>query len=111
MPVVGIRELAKNVSQLISDVESSQEPAVITRHGRPVAMILAVDAAFVEDFVLAHAREYAESIRDADEALAAGRTRPLSSVLDDLDDAEATTAEEAASAADTNESAAELETR
>lgn len=85
MPVIGIRELARQVSRLVGDVESSREPAVITRHGRAVAMIVPVDAGALEDFVLANAPEFVESMRDADRELAAGRTRPLSDLRAELD--------------------------
>lgn len=84
MPVVGIRELARQVSHLVSEVEASREPAVITRRGRPVALIVPVDAAALEDFVLANAPEFVEGLRAADAELAAGATRPLSAVLDEL---------------------------
>lgn len=89
MPVIGIRELARQVSRLVGEVEETREPAVITRHGRAVAMIVPVDAAALEDFVLANAAEFAESLRDADAELAAGRTRPLSAVLEELEHEEA----------------------
>lgn len=78
MPVVGIRELARQVSRLITEVEKSGEPAVITRHGRAVAMIVPVDAAALEDFVLANAPELVEGMHAANAELAAGRTRSLS---------------------------------
>lgn len=87
MPVIGIRELARQVSRLVGEVESSREPAVITRHGRAVAMIVPVDAGALEDFVLANAPEFAVSTRDADRELAAGATRPLSDLRKELEDA------------------------
>lgn len=85
MPIVGIRELACQSSRLISDVETSREPAVITRHGRPVAMIVPVDGDALEDFVLAHATEFVEGVGAADAELAAGKTRPLSALLAELE--------------------------
>jgi antitoxin (DNA-binding transcriptional repressor) of toxin-antitoxin stability system len=85
VPVVGIRELARQVSRLVGEVEASREPAVITRHGRAVAMIVPVDAAALEDFLLSNAPEFVEGIREADRELAAGETRPLSAVLADLE--------------------------
>lgn len=90
MPVVGIRELARQVSRLVGEVEESREPAVITRRGRPVALIVPVDQAALEDFVLANAPEFVDATRAADAELAAGQTRPLSTVLAELEhDAEA----------------------
>jgi prevent-host-death family protein len=85
VPVVGIRELARQVSRLVGEVEESREPAVITRRGRPVALIVPVDAAALEDFVLANAPEFVDAARAAGAELAAGQTRPLSAVLEELE--------------------------
>ena len=38
--IVGIREFSKRTSAVIDAVEETQTPAVITRHGRPVATII-----------------------------------------------------------------------
>lgn len=89
MPVIGIRELANQASRLVSQVAKSGEPAIITRHGRAVAMLVPVDSAALEDFVLANAPEFVESRRAADEDLAAGRTRPLADLRAELADAAA----------------------
>jgi antitoxin (DNA-binding transcriptional repressor) of toxin-antitoxin stability system len=83
VPVVGVRELARQVSRLVSEVERSREPAVITRHGKAVALLLPIDSDTLEDFVLTHAPEFADSIREADTELAEGATKPLSAVLAD----------------------------
>ena len=85
MPTVSIRDLARRSSQVVDDVTSSGRPAIITRRGKPVGALIAIDPDELEDFVLANAPEYARSMRDADDDLARGRTRPLSAVLDELD--------------------------
>jgi antitoxin (DNA-binding transcriptional repressor) of toxin-antitoxin stability system len=86
VPIIGIRELARQVSRLIGDVESSREPALITRHGKPIAMIVPVDAEAVEDLVLASGPEFVAAMREADAELAAGKTRSLDDVLADADE-------------------------
>lgn len=86
MPIVGIRELARQVSRVVGGVEESREPALITRHGRPVALLVPVSADLLEDFVLASAPEFVEAMRDADRELAAGETRPLEDVLAGVDE-------------------------
>lgn len=107
MPVVGIRELANAASRLVSDVESSREPAVITRRGRPVALIVPVNATALEDFVLANAPEFVESMREGDRELAAGTTVSLSALRAEFaaTDAAEDAAEELAAATMTRRSA------
>jgi prevent-host-death family protein len=87
MPTVSIRELANNASGVISEVTASGRPAVVTKHGQPVAAVVPIDEDALEDFVLANAPEFVEGRRAADEELAAGQTRSLESVVADLDDA------------------------
>lgn len=77
MPVVNIRELARSTSRVIGDVARTKRPAVVTRSGRPVAVVSALDADDLEDWVLANAPEFVRSLRTADEDLAKGRTISL----------------------------------
>lgn len=89
MPTVSIRDLARRSSQVVDDVTSSGRPAIITRRGKPVGALIAIDPDELEDFVLASAPEYARSMRDADADLAKGRTRTLAGVIDELADTRA----------------------
>lgn len=84
MPTVSIRDLARRSSRVVDDVSSSGRPAIITRRGKPVGALIAIDPDELEDFVLANAPEYARSMRDADADLAKGRTRTLADVIDEL---------------------------
>lgn len=84
MPTVSIRDLARRSSRVVDDVSSSGRPAIITRRGKPVAALIAIDPDELEAFVLANAPEYARSMRDADADLAKGRTRTLADVIDEL---------------------------
>ncbi|MGH2445220.1 MAG: type II toxin-antitoxin system Phd/YefM family antitoxin [Candidatus Limnocylindria bacterium] len=77
MPTISIRDLARRSSQVVDGVTRSGRPGIITRRGRPVAALIAIDPEGLEDFVLASAPEYARSIKDADADLAKGRTRSL----------------------------------
>jgi prevent-host-death family protein len=85
VPTISIRDLARRSSQVVNDVTSSGRPAIITRRGKPVGALIAIDADELEEFVLANAPEYARSMRDADADLAKGRTRTLSDVIDEID--------------------------
>jgi prevent-host-death family protein len=54
---IGIKELKNTASRVIEEVESG-ERVVVTKRGRPIALILSMEDA--EDFVLAYAHEYVE---------------------------------------------------
>jgi prevent-host-death family protein len=83
---IGIRDLARHASSIISDIEQTKEPALITRRGRPVAYVLPVDSVEFEDFVLAHAPEFVEGMAAADAELAAGETTSLAEARRQLED-------------------------
>ena len=84
MGTIGIRDLSRNTSQVIDQVSSTGSPMIVTKHGRPVAAVVAVDPDALEDFVLATAPEYATARRAADADLTAGRARPAAAVLDQI---------------------------
>ena len=84
MGTIGIRDLSRNASQVIDQVSTTGNPMIVTKHGRPVVAVIAVDPDALEDFVLATAPEYAAAMGAADADLAAGRARPASAVFDDL---------------------------
>jgi prevent-host-death family protein len=81
---IGIRDLSRNASRVIDQVSATGSPMIVTKHGRPVAAVVAVDPEALEDFVLATAPEYVAARRTADADLAAGRTRPAADVFDQI---------------------------
>lgn len=83
--MLGIREFSQNVSRTLHAVIETGKPVLITRHGHPVAAIVAVDDDRFEDFVMAHAPEFTLGMRAADEELERGMTRPLHEVLAEAD--------------------------
>ncbi len=85
MSTIGVRELARHASSIINDIEQNKEPALITRHGRPVVYMLPVDSAEFEDFVLAHAPQFVEGMAAADYELAASETTSLTDVRAELE--------------------------
>jgi antitoxin (DNA-binding transcriptional repressor) of toxin-antitoxin stability system len=87
MSTIGVRDLARHASSIISDLEQTREPALITRRGRPVAYMLPVDSEQFEDFVLAHAPEFVEGMAIADAELATGETISLAEARRQLEDA------------------------
>ena len=85
MTTISIRDLGRRPSQVIDEVLRTGRPAIITRHGRPVTAMVAVDPDELEDFVLAHAPEYVRSTRAADADLRAGRARAADEVFAEVD--------------------------
>jgi prevent-host-death family protein len=71
---IGIKELKATASAIIDEVEGGAA-YVITKRGRPAAVLLPVEDA--EDLVLANADEYVRMRRDARAAYRAGRTTDL----------------------------------
>lgn len=88
MATVGIRELARRASAVMREVRETGKPAVVTDRGKPVGVIYPIEPDSFEDHVLANAPEFIEDLRQADEALRAGRTRSLSQALEAADRAD-----------------------
>ncbi|MGH9066252.1 MAG: type II toxin-antitoxin system Phd/YefM family antitoxin [Acidimicrobiales bacterium] len=83
MATVGIRELANNTSAVVDEVARSGRPALVTRHGKPVAAVVPVDEEELLDWVLANAPEYVRSMAETDAAIAQGeRGIPLEDYQD-----------------------------
>lgn len=74
MAEIGIKELKTRASAVIERVEEGAA-YVITRRGRPAAVLLPIEEA--EDLVLANADEYLRMRRSARAAYAKGRTIKL----------------------------------
>jgi len=77
MAEIGVKELKATASAVIEDVESGAA-YIVTKRGRPAAVLLPVDEA--EDLVLANADEYIQMRRTARRAYAKRRTTGLKDV-------------------------------
>lgn len=75
MAEIGIKELKASASAVIEGVEGGAA-YVVTKRGRPAAVLLPIDEA--EDLVLAHADAYIRMRRQARAAYAKRRTISLS---------------------------------
>lgn len=82
MPVVGIRQLARNASAIIRDVSKTRMPTVVTDRGKPVGVIYPFDEEDLEDYVLANAPEFIARREQADRDIAEGRAIPLEELLE-----------------------------
>jgi prevent-host-death family protein len=74
MAEIGIKDLKSGASRVIDEV-SSGKSYVVTKRGRPAAVIMPVEEA--EDLVLAHAEEFIAMRRRAREAYRRGRSQAL----------------------------------
>ena len=78
MAEIGVKELKATVSAVIEQVESGAA-YIITKRGRPAAVLLPVEEA--EDLVLANADEYVRMRREARAAYAKGRATSLGELI------------------------------
>lgn len=60
--VIGIRELARNVSKVIDSVEARQ-PVLITKHGTPVALMLPINPELLEEFLTKTVKQMYPSLK------------------------------------------------
>jgi prevent-host-death family protein len=74
VPEIGVKDLKANASKVIDEVQAGAS-YVVTKRGRPAAVIVPVEEA--EDLVLANAEEFIRMRRTAREDLAKGRTVKL----------------------------------
>ena len=61
MRLVGVREAQAQLSGLVS--KSQKERIILTRHGKPVAVLSGVEGMDVEDVLLGQDRSFAKHIR------------------------------------------------
>lgn len=74
---VGIRELKNHTAEIVRAVDEGGRAIVVTRRGRPTALILPIDSPEAEGYALAHAPEIVSSLRQAEADHRAGRTVSL----------------------------------
>ena len=85
MQTIGIRELSNNTSSVVEEVSRSGRPMLVTKNGKPVAALIAVDEEALLDYVLATSPDYVRSINLAESEISQGdRGRDLEEVLAEL---------------------------
>lgn len=77
MAEIGIKELKSGASRVVDEVAAGRS-YVVTKRGRPAAVIVSVEEA--EDIVLANAEELITMRRRAREAYRRGRTTALEDI-------------------------------
>jgi prevent-host-death family protein len=76
---VGVRDLKNRTTEILRSLEKSGSAVVVTRHGKPAALILPMGSPEAEDYILSHAPEVVASLREAEADLRSGRTTTLKS--------------------------------
>jgi len=90
METVGVRDLANRASAVLDQLEQGGQPVIVTRHGRPVAVLSAIDAEEFYDYLLAHSPEFVAGREAAEERFAHGEYgEPLDDVIAELDGGDA----------------------
>jgi prevent-host-death family protein len=59
MPLIGVRELREQTAEVLRRVREEKAEYVITHQGRPIAMLLPVDAEAVEEAIVEVGRQAA----------------------------------------------------
>lgn len=89
MESYGIRELQRRPSEIVEQVEKTGRPALVTRYGKLAAVLMPIDSDAFEDYVMANAPEFVASMREAEEDVREGRTRPAEEIIAEIDAEEA----------------------
>ena len=71
MSTITQRELSNHTGKVLDELPTSGR-AFVTRHGKPVAVILPIDAEVLYDYVLANVPDYLQAMTEVDSKLAAG---------------------------------------
>ncbi len=84
--IIPFTEARARLSDLLDEVERRHEHVVITRNGRPTAVVLSVDEyeALEETLEIIQDEETLAALREAEEDVRAGRVRPWEDVKHDL---------------------------
>jgi prevent-host-death family protein len=86
MTTISIRDLSRTPGDVLDELARSGKPTVVTRHGLPVAALVAIDEAALEDYILATAPEFVRSMNRATADLKAGRVIPATALFAGLDE-------------------------
>lgn len=81
MPHVSIRDLQRNAGGVVKKVAASGRPTVVTSRGEPVAAVVPIAAADLEDWIMANAPDFVAGRTHADAELSGGETTSLDDFL------------------------------
>ena len=81
MPVIGLRDLSRKTRDVVERLEHDDEPIVITRHGRPIAMLSRVPEDQTASVALAVAPRFVADRERAAQEIEAGEGEPATALL------------------------------
>lgn len=90
MPMIGVRELRQQTSEVMRRIKEEQAEYIITYQGRPVAVLLPLDEQVVEQAILQLGRqESAQSLQNYQDVAEKVReqwltTKPTQELLDEV---------------------------
>ncbi len=84
MPVIGVRELSRGTADVIKGLQSGGEPVVITKQGKPIATLTAVDPTEAQNLVLGLAPDIRETSSTVEVEASPRKTRSLDEVSQQL---------------------------
>jgi prevent-host-death family protein len=81
-----VRDLANRASAVLDELEHGGQPVIVTRRGRPIAVLSAIDAEAFYDYVLARSPEFVAGRQAAEVRFARGEYgEPLDDVMAELE--------------------------
>ncbi len=72
MKIVPLVDVKARLSSYVDAIQSDREPVIITRHGKPAAMLVPIDEEAIERKMLANSPRFREMVAEALEAYRAG---------------------------------------
>ena len=80
---VSVRELADTTSRVVREVSETGQPRIITNRGVPVAAIVPINQAELENLILSSLPDFVSSMESANEELAEGTTQSVEALRDE----------------------------
>lgn len=76
MKIVPLVDVKARLSSYVDAIQSDGEPVIITRHGKPAAMLVPIDEEAIERKMLANSPRFRKMVAEAVEAYRAGNAIP-----------------------------------
>ena len=84
VPFVSMRDLQRRAGKVVDEATESGKPVVVTRNGKPVAILTAVDEEAFEDFVMVNLMGIVADVEEAYDASLSGDVRKASEVFSEI---------------------------
>lgn len=73
MMFTSVRELKAKTSEVLRQVNKEDEPAIITSHGKPQAILMPADEEELEDLFYQYSPKFKKMMEEAEEDIKAGK--------------------------------------